>query len=69
MPSMRQVVDLSDFDNSTWVNLTGNSGHAFNPNYEDQVSAWQSGEQFAWAWSPEAVEQSTEATLTLSPAN
>ncbi|MGA0945884.1 MAG: penicillin acylase family protein, partial [Candidatus Nanopelagicales bacterium] len=69
VPSMRQVVDLSDFDNSTWVNLTGNSGHAFNPNYEDQVDAWQSGAQFGWAWSAEAVDQSAEAILTLTPAD
>ena len=67
VPSMRQVVDLANFDNSTWVNLTGNSGHAFNPNYEDQVDAWQSGAQFPWAWTPEAIDQSEEATLTLTP--
>ena len=30
VPSMRQVIDLSDFDASTWVNLTGASGHAYN---------------------------------------
>ena len=69
VPSMRQVVDLADFDYSTWVNLTGNSGHAFNPNYEDQVTAWQTGEQFPWAWSDLAVEQGAEATLTLTPAS
>jgi penicillin amidase len=67
VPSMRQVVDLADFDNSTWVNLTGNSGHAFNPNYEDQVDAWQSGAQFTWSWSAQAVGRSAEATLTLTP--
>ena len=68
VPSMRQVVDLANFDSSTWVNLTGNSGHAFNPNYADQVESWQSGAQYPWAWSAEAVDQSAEATLTLTPA-
>ncbi len=68
VPSMRQVVDLSNFDASTWVNLTGNSGHAYNPNYSDQIDAWQSGQQFPWAWSPTAVQESAEATLTLVPA-
>ncbi|MEK9663809.1 MAG: penicillin acylase family protein [Candidatus Nanopelagicales bacterium] len=67
VPSMRQVVDLSDFDASTWVNLTGNSGHAYNPNYSDQIDAWQSGQQFAWAWGEAAVASSAEATLTLVP--
>jgi len=68
VPSMRQVVDLSNFDASTWVNLTGNSGHAYNPNYSDQIDAWQTGEQFPWAWSEQAIDESAEATLTLSPA-
>ena len=69
VPSMRQVVDLSNFDASTWVNLTGNSGHAFNPNYEDQVQAWRTGEQFPWAWSEAAVSEAAESTLTLQPAD
>jgi penicillin amidase len=29
VPSMRMIVDLSDLDASRWVQLTGNSGHAF----------------------------------------
>ncbi|UUT34369.1 penicillin acylase family protein [Microbacterium elymi] len=41
VPSMRMVVDLSDLDASTWNNLTGESGHAFHPNYYDQTDAWQ----------------------------
>ncbi len=65
--SMRQVVDLANLDASTWVNLTGNSGHAYAPTYADQVTAWQTGEQFAWPWSPAAVEQSTTDRLTLTP--
>jgi len=67
VPSMRQVIDLSDFDNSTWVNLTGNSGHAFNSNYSDQIDAWRDGQQFPWAFTAEAVNESTTSTLTLVP--
>ena len=33
VPSMRMIVDLADFDASTWINLTGASGHAFHPHY------------------------------------
>jgi penicillin amidase len=62
---MRQVVDLANFDSSTWVNLTGNSGHAHAPNYTDQISAWQNGDQFPWPWSLAAVAESTVDTLTL----
>ena len=69
VPSMRQVIDLSDLDASTWVNLTGNSGHAFNGNYDDQLEAWLSGEQNVWPFSREAVQDSARDTLTLLPAD
>lgn len=65
--SMRQVVDLADMDNSTWVNLTGNSGHAFAPTYEDQVEAWRTGEQFPWLWNDKAVRSAATDTLVLQP--
>jgi penicillin amidase len=67
VPSMRQVVDLADFDASTWVNLTGASGHAYNPHYADQVDAWVAGEQFPWAFSRAAVDAAAADVLTLAP--
>lgn len=67
VPSMRQVVDLSSLDSSTWVNLTGNSGHAYNANYVDQLDAWNGGEQFPWPFSRPAVQQAGANTLTLQP--
>jgi penicillin amidase len=67
VPSMRQVVDLSDFDASTWVNLTGESGHAFHPNYVDQTPLWQNNTTRAWAFSPAAITKATKDTLTLKP--
>lgn len=69
VPSMRQVVDLSDFDASTWINLTGASGHAYHANYVDQTSLWQKHETRAWPFSPEAVKAAARDTLTLVPAN
>ena len=39
-PSMRMVVDLGDLDSSTWVNLTGTSGHPASVHYTDQFEAW-----------------------------
>ena len=68
VPSMRQVVDLADLDASTWVNLTGASGHAFNAHYADQVDAWVSGEQYPWAFSDGAVQSAAVDTLILRPA-
>ncbi|MFM8352625.1 MAG: penicillin acylase family protein, partial [Actinomycetales bacterium] len=67
VPSMRQVIDLSDFDNSSWVNLTGASGHAFHANYDDQVQAWLTGEQYPWAFSRTAIDEAGTDLLTLLP--
>ncbi|WP_411722190.1 penicillin acylase family protein [Mycetocola sp.] len=67
VPSMRQVVDLADLDSSTWINLTGTSGHAFHANYVDQTPLWQKQETRTWPFSPDAVTQATRDTLTLVP--
>ena len=68
VPSMRMVVDLADFNRSSWVNLTGSSGHAFDATYDDQVWAWQNGEQFRWLWSNDALDSAAVAELTLTPS-
>lgn len=66
-PSMRMVVDFSDLDSSTWVNLTGVSGHAASPHYDDQMRAWANGEYFPWPFSLEAIEEAAQETLVLRP--
>jgi penicillin G amidase len=68
VPSMRMVVDLGDFDESTWINLTGASGHAFHPNYADQTPLWQNDETRPWPHSLEAVQAAATNTLVLVPA-
>ncbi len=68
VPSMRMVIDVSDWDASNWIHLTGASGHAFNPHYVDQTEDWASGAQRPWAFSPEAVKAAAKDTLTLTPA-
>ena len=68
VPSMRMVVDLADPDRSRWIQLTGNSGHAFGPHYLDQFPLWQRGETLPWAFSADAVAESARDTLTLQPA-
>ncbi|WP_165989200.1 penicillin acylase family protein [Streptomyces sp. YIM 98790] len=67
VPSMRMIVSLADFDDSQWINLSGNSGHAYHDNYTDQTGMWARGEYLPWAWSDEAVADTTTDTLTLRP--
>jgi penicillin amidase len=64
---MRMVVDLSNFDHSTWVNSTGQSGHAYDDNYSDQIDAWAANETFPWQFSRSAVAEATQDELTLVP--
>jgi penicillin amidase len=66
-PSMRMVVDLADLDASTWVVVTGTSGHPASEHYDDQLDAWAAGETFPWPFSAEAVEAAQEDELTLTP--
>ena len=67
-PSMRMVVSMADYDESTWVNLTGVSGHAFNSHYVDQTELWVEGRSLPWLYTREAVEAGAEDTLRLVPA-
>ena len=68
-PSMRMVVDLADLDRSTWVTMTGASGHPGSRHYTDQFTAWAKGETFPWPFSPTAVTRAAQNTLTLRPAS
>jgi penicillin amidase len=65
VPSMRQVVSLADLDDSTWLNLAGASGHAFHPNYVDQMPLWQHHETRPWLFSLDKVEAAAKDTLHL----
>ncbi len=66
-PSMRMVVDLGDLDSSTWVNLTGTSGHPASVHYTDQFDAWAHGRTFPWPFTRAATNADATDRLTLTP--
>ena len=66
-PSMRMVVDLGHLDASTWVTLTGESGHPASSHYTDQFGAWDRGETYPWPFSAAAVGRAAADRLTLRP--
>nr|WP_286219463.1 penicillin acylase family protein [Paraoerskovia sediminicola] len=66
-PSMRMVVDLGNLDASTWVTVTGVSGHPASPHYDDQLDAWATGETYAWPFSSSAVDGAAQDEATLRP--
>ncbi|MFT4215041.1 MAG: penicillin acylase family protein [Microbacterium sp.] len=69
VPSMRMTVDLADLDASRWNQLTGTSGHAFHPNYIDQVDDWQNLRQTTWLFSLDKLTDAATDTLVLTPAS
>ncbi|MBD5786583.1 penicillin acylase family protein [Cellulosimicrobium terreum] len=66
-PSMRMVVDLGDLDRSTWVNVTGTSGHPASKHYDDQLGTWADGETYPWPFGVDAVADAGTDELTLVP--
>ncbi|GEN79753.1 penicillin acylase family protein [Actinotalea fermentans] len=68
-PAMRMVVDLGDLDASTWVTVTGTSGHPGSVHYTDQFDAWAHGDTFPWPFTPDAVRDAAGRELTLRPAS
>ncbi|MFG1921049.1 penicillin acylase family protein [Cryptosporangium sp. NPDC048952] len=67
VPSMRMVVNLADLDESRWVNLTGESGHAFSDHYTDQVELWRNGGTTPMRWDREGIRQGARYVQKLTP--
>jgi len=67
VPAERMVVDLGDFDASTFLHTTGQSGHAFVSNYVSMLELWADGEQGPMPFSRAAVEVVTIDTLRMVP--
>jgi penicillin G amidase len=66
--AMRMVAAWDDVDESTWVNLTGVSGHAFSEHYTDQTDLWARGRTRAWPFTREAVDRAGDRILVLEPS-
>jgi penicillin G amidase len=66
-PSMRMIVDMSNLDNSQWVQLVGESGHTFSSHYHDQFDLWLNDEMLPMRWDQETIKKEAKDTLTLMP--
>ena len=63
--SWRQIMDLSDWDNSRGVHPTGQSGHPASKHYDDQMPMWLNGQHHPLLWSREKILQHQEGILIL----
>jgi penicillin amidase len=65
--SYRQVLDLSNWDNSTATNTPGQSGQPESVHYDDLLKLWVREEHFPLSYSRAAVENNAKARMKLVP--
>lgn len=67
VPSMRQIVDMSNLNNSVTVHTTGQSGHAYHPHYIDMAPLWTGIQYYPMWFDQESVIKDSEGHLKLVP--
>lgn len=65
--SFREIIDLSNWDNSVATSTPGQSGQPGSPHYDDLARLWGEGEYFPLLYSREAVEANAAHRLMLRP--
>jgi penicillin amidase len=61
------VLDVGDWDRSTAITPTGQSGQPLSPYYADQFDMWREGAHHPMHWTRQAVEQAAAHRLWLKP--
>jgi len=67
LPSERMIVDMSNLPMSLSINTTGESGHAFHTNYDDQIDLYRTIQYHPMLWDQQQVEGAAKAHLVLTP--
>jgi penicillin amidase len=67
LPSERMIVDMSNLPQSLSINTTGESGHAFNLHYDDQINLYRTIQYHPMLWDQQQVKAATKAHLVLTP--
>lgn len=65
--SFRQIIDVSNWDNSVVVNVPGQSGQPESPYYGNLLPYWSNDEYFQMAFSRKAVDEKAAHRLKLVP--
>lgn len=64
-PSYRQMIDFSNFDNSTIIMPLGNSANMASPYYKNQLKDWLDGKAYPMCWTRKKVEEHKKHSLFL----
>jgi penicillin amidase len=65
--SYREIIDVSNWDNSVTTNTPGESGNPGSRHYDDLITDWLWGQYHALPFSRQAVEAAQELRFTLLP--
>ena len=65
--SYREIIDVSNWDNSITINTPGQSGQPESPFYGNLLPLWGKDEYFPMTFSREAVDARAAHRLTLAP--
>ena len=66
-PSYRQVLDPADWDRSTFIHTTGQSGHPASEHYDDFIPRWKGCRTIPMVFSREAVDAVQRHWMLLTP--
>lgn len=69
LPSMRMILDVSNWDASLRMHTTGQSGHPFSEDYDRMIEPWQRVEYHPAPFTRQAVENAAVERLLLQPAS
>jgi penicillin G amidase len=67
VPSLRQIVDLSDLNASRYIHTTGESGLPTSSHYDDFIDKWRNIQYVPMWWNATDIKANAEGTLTLTP--
>lgn len=65
--SFREILDVSNWDNSVSTNVPGQSGQPMSPHYADLLPLWAEGKYFPLLYSRAKVEANARNQLLLEP--
>ncbi len=65
--SYREIIDVSNWDNSVTTNTPGESGNPGSKHYDDLAADWAAGKYHPLAYSRAAVEAAAEERILLQP--
>lgn len=68
IPTLRQIMEVGNWENMQSVNATGQSGHPLEGQYDNQIVMWREGVYHLNPWRREMVEKAAVERLLITPA-